>query len=136
MAQSVGPVVSSTVVTTVKSANGAVGCSFYSEVGLGGLLGKWYYEVFGGKVNAAIDGYTRVLFGGASKEVFEYDYHEGFRQQMRMFSQCVLKDLPSPLDVWEASVATILTEKAIESARKGVAVPVNLAEEMLPRPTH
>ncbi len=82
-------------------------------------------------------GYVRAMrekLAAWEGKMHEFPYQAGFHRQMKLFSDCVLKDLPSPLDVWEASVATILTEKAIQAARTGTAVPVNLADEMLPRP--
>jgi len=121
---------------SVKYANGAVLCAIYSELGDGGFLRKWFFEVAGGEVNATIENMTRLTVvnsGGQSCE--EYRYGSGRDEEWDRFADYLIHGGASPLDVWDASVPTILMEKAIASARAGAPVAVDLYAELTPRPS-
>jgi predicted dehydrogenase len=121
---------------SVKYANGAVLSAIYSELGDGGFLRKWFFEVAGGAVNATIDHMTRLTVADAGgRTCQEFPYTSGRDQEWDRFADYLLDGGPSPLDVWDASVPTILMEKAIASARSGAPVAVDLYAELAPRPS-
>jgi predicted dehydrogenase len=122
-------------VITVKYANGAVLCAIYSELGDGGFLRKWFFEISGGVINATIDHMTRLTTTGTGQTTpDEYPYTSGRDDEWDRFASYLIDGGNSPLDVWEASIPTVMMEKAVASARVGGPVPVDLYAELEPHP--
>ena len=122
------PANTSTIV--IRFENGGLGTSVYSTVGAGGILPKHYAEVRAGKVSAATIRFGNLVFEGTDAPGIEGNaYHNGFDEEMGMFARLCLEGGPSPMDVWEACIPTLIFEKAVESmrARQPVAVDVRKA---------
>lgn len=136
-ATAVGPGgLGSSQVISVKYANGAVLCAVYSELGDGGFLRKWFFEIAGGAVNATIDHMTRLAITRAgTTTVEEFKYSSGRDDEWERFATYLIDGGRSPLDVWEASIPTILMEKAVASARTGSSLPIDLFADLTPRPS-
>ena len=70
------------------------------------------------------------MFDGTDESGIEQNrYHNGFDEEMAMFAKLCLTGGPSPMDAWEASIPTILFEKAVESMRTVLPVPVDVTNE-------
>ena len=126
--------VSNTICSHLKFENGAVAAVINGDIGSGGFLGKWFFEIIGGSVNATIVDYRKLVFSPDTLEgVEENEYYNGFREQMDMFARYVLEGGASPMDVWEASKPTLLMEKSVESVKGNRSVPVTADELLTPR---
>ena len=120
----------STSTVSIRFENGAVANSVFSGLGNGGILPKHYAEVHAGEVSAATLRFGNLVFDGTDESGIEQNrYHNGFDEEMAMFAKLCLTGGPSPMDAWEASIPTILFEKAVESMRTGLPVPVDVTKE-------
>ena len=54
---------------------------------------------------------------------------DGFDEEMAMFASLCIDGGKSPMDAWEASIPTLIFEKAVESMRTGKPVPVDVEKE-------
>ena len=123
------PTNTSTII--IRFANGGIGTSVFSTVGTGGILPRSYAEVGAGKISAATTRFYNLVFEGTDEPGIEDNYyHNGFDEEMSMFAKLCLEGGPNPMDIWEASVPTVIFEKALESMRTGGPVPVDLAAEL------
>ena len=114
----------------IRFANGSIATSIYSVVGGGGYLPKHYAEVLAGPISAATVRFGNLVFQGTEESGIEDNYyHNGFDEEMSMFANFCLEGGPSPMDVWEASIPTLIVEKAIEAMRTHQPVAVNLDED-------
>jgi predicted dehydrogenase len=115
---------------SIRFENGGTGQSIYSTLGTGGILPKHYAEVQAGSVSAATLRFGNLVFEGTDEPgIDENRYHNGFDEEMKMFARLCIEGGPSPMDAWEASVPTLIFEKAVESMRTGQPVPVNIEDE-------
>ena len=115
---------------SIRFENGGIGQSIFSTLGTGGILPKHYAEVQAGKVSAATLRFGNLVFEGTDEPGIEENrYHNGFDEEMSMFARLCIEGGPSPMDAWEASVPTLIFEKAVESMRTGRPVPVNIKDE-------
>ncbi|MBN1556180.1 MAG: Gfo/Idh/MocA family oxidoreductase [Phycisphaerae bacterium] len=109
--------VGNTITSNIKFADGATASILCGNLGPGGFLKKWFFEILGGHCNAAIDNWADLYFSDDSHpSIRNNDYHNGFREQMKQFAEYVLDGGPSPMDAREASKATVLAELAMQSA--------------------
>jgi len=123
-----------TVSAQVKFADGAIATCLNSDLGVGGHLKKWFFEILGGALSASIHHNADLIFNPATEPgITGNAYFNGFNEQMGLFADYCLDGGPSPLDVWEASVPTVLMEKTLESARTGRSVAVGLHECLIPK---
>ena len=135
------PTSTSTIV--IRFENGGVANSVFSDVGSGGIVPKYYGEVLAGSVSAATNRFRSLVFEGTDAEGFEEIYSEGtgilndasgnpyragFDEEMEMFAKLCLEGGPNPMDVWEASVPTLIFEKAVQSMRERKPVAVDIRE--------
>ena len=119
------PTNTSTIV--IRFANGGIGNSIYSVVGSGGILPKHYAEVLAGPVSAATSRFENLVFEGTEEAGIEENlYHNGFNEEMAMFSKFCLEGGPNPMDIWEAAIPTLIFEKAVESMRTRQPVAVDI----------
>ena len=96
--------------------NGGVATSVYGTIGSGGIVPKHYGEVLAGPVSAATWGFRNLVFEGTDEPGIEENrYHNGFDDEMGMFARLCLEGGPNPMDAWEASIPTLIFEKAVES---------------------
>jgi hypothetical protein len=72
---------------------------------------------------------------GDHVERSEHVYASGRDDEWERFANYLLEGGPSPLDVYEASIPTVLMEKAIASARSGAPVAIDLYAALGPRPS-
>ncbi len=120
----------STSTISVRFENGGIGDSVFSTLGSGGILPKHYAEVHAGSVSAATLRFGNLVFEGTDQQGIEENrYHNGFDEEMSMFARLCIEGGPNPMDAWEACIPTLLFEKAVESMRTGLAVPVDVHEE-------
>jgi predicted dehydrogenase len=119
----------------VKYANGSVLFSAYSELGGGGLLGKWFFEIISGDVNASLDNLTSLsIVENGTVARSEFSYTSGRDEQWVRFASYLNEGGPSPLDVWDGSIPTIVNQQALASARSGGGAAIDLEAEMIVRP--
>jgi hypothetical protein len=53
----------------------------------------------------------------------------GFDEEMEMFANYCLNGGPSPMDVWEASIPTLIVEKAVEAMQSSKPVAIDLSAD-------
>lgn len=120
----------STSTISIRFENGGIGTSIYSDLGTGGILPKHYAEVQAGDVSAATLRFGNLVFDGTDEPgIDENRYHNGFDEEMAMFASLCIDGGKSPMDAWEASIPTLIFEKAVESMRTGKPVPVDVEKE-------
>ena len=112
----------------IRFENGSFGESIFSDQGMGGILPKWYAEVQAGALSAAMSGMTKLTFEGkdAPEGIPDNPYHTGFNEEFSRFADTCLDGATNPMDAWESSIPTLLTEKAVESMRSGLPVNVDV----------
>ena len=115
----------------IRFANGGSATSLFSTIGSGGILPKHYAEVHAGPMSAATTRFYNLVFEGTDEPGIEQnEYHNGFHEEMEMFTRLCLEGGPNPMDMWEACVPTFVFEKAVESMRTRRPVPLDLEQEM------
>lgn len=116
-----------TISSNMKFANGALATIVHSDIGPGGFLDKWFFEILGGSMNATIHNWKNLYFTpDSSLDVQDNSYHAGFDKQMQMFAYYVLENTESPLDVWLGSLPTLLMEQSLISASKNETVEIQI----------
>lgn len=115
----------------IRFANGGLATSVFGTIGSGGILPKHYAEVHAGPISAATSRFYNLVFEGTDEPgIEENEYHNGFNEEMSMFTRLCLEGGPNPMDMWEACVPTFIFEKAVESMRTRKSVPLDLEKEM------
>jgi len=102
---------------TVQYESGTAAQIINSNVGGGGVLGKWYFEIFGGHTNAAIDSFKRLAFSGCRSQTLDFDYHAGFKDQPAHFAAMILDGADPPVDARKAASVNLLAEAVYHSIR-------------------
>ena len=111
------------MMVSVRFESGAVAQILNSNIGGGRVLeGKWYFEVIGGKVNAAIENLKKVVFEGLCTDTLEFDYHAGFRDEPGRFAEVILDGAEPPVGARQAGTISLLTEAAFHSVKTGSTV--------------
>ena len=119
-----------TTAITIQFENGAVGCSVFSNRGVGGTMPKWFAQVLGDEESAGVSEFTDLEFKVATdSSIHGNGYRNGFNEQMDMFAALCLNGGPNGMDVWEACMPTLLFEKAILSMESHQPQPINYAED-------
>ncbi len=121
---------SNTGTINIRFANGGMATSIYGVVGQGGYLPKHYAEVMAGPVSAATVRFGNLIFQGTDEPgIEENSYHNGFDEEMEMFANHCLNGGPSPMDVWEASIPTLIVEKAIDAMQNNRPAQIDLSAD-------
>lgn len=119
-----------TTAINIQFESGAVGCSVFSNRGVGGTMPEWFAQVLGDEESAGVSDFTELEFTVATdSNIAGNTFLNGFNEQMDMFAALCLDGGPNRMDAWEACMPTLLFEKAIQSMESHHPQPINYAED-------